>query len=223
MKKFFGKDMSGLLKAKLQYDVDFSPAIIRQLATVLRSAVYDNWKVRDEWSTPAPEPDIDVDQWLEQSATENMRYSELFGYWTTNSLFFPYSPLSSWHCSVDLIREHDERFTVLLLITEAAKYEIQGERELDRMKMVAERISGEAKGGRLSQPRSPLEDPESEEWAEKEYQLWRTPNVWPQNKKCLQHIIEKLKCAFPVRALEINPELLNGEGSHGRTATEQQP
>ena len=49
------------------------------------------------------------------------------------------------------------------------------------------------------------DDPTYEAWMEKWNELDMETEVWPQNKRCFQNIIDCLTDLFPVEKIEIDP------------------
>jgi hypothetical protein len=106
-----------------------------------------------------------------------------------------------------LIKNSDESLTVHIDLPARVLYEVQGSREIMRM----EKIEREIRDGVCSVSTLRPEDvPDSDEWLERESALWDTPETSPANKKCLRHIIEKLKSALPVREVAIDERILDG-------------
>jgi hypothetical protein len=204
--------MSDLLEFEIKYDAVFSPRHVEEVLRALSVSVEENWRARDEWSTPQPEPGVNVAGWLRECGPDQLEWSELTHRWSSRSFYFSFSPLSWGQASVDLIKEQDGLLTALFFAPGWLPYEIQGEREIRRMDQEWDRIRGE-RGEPEPRERGPDEGhPNYDAWWEKRTRLGDTPCVWPQNKNCLRHIIERLCSVFPVRDLYIEEPLQDGEG-----------
>ena len=130
---------------------------------------------------------------------------------------FSFSPLSYRVAGIGFTEEQDGKMTVLVSVSSMQVYEVQGERQRQRM----EREWEEARKRRGESPPYPFgppdDDPDDDDdaWLTEYHDLDETPNVWPQNKRCLQHIIAGLKEALPVRKISIDAPLRE-DGEEGK-------
>lgn len=222
--------MSERISVRIDYQTPFSAGSIEKVLQAASTAIEHNWQtVRDQWSTDEPEYPVNIAAWLSECTPERMTWYGLTpddpeGYWATRPFELSFSPLSLYVCWLFIYKQPDDQLSVDLSVKEWALYEFKGEREQRRMEWEWDEIRRN-RGETTSGKRGPNEeDPRYDEW----WEQWNgldelDENVWPQNKKCLQHIIERLKSALPVRSVEIDEELRDGDTTLAVPPAEQQP
>jgi hypothetical protein len=198
--------MSDEIGILIDYDVPFTRENIRTVLAVLDVAVQDNWRLNDRWSDPEPKLKVELEQWLNQCTPNSM--SDLSEWTQSDSFYFEFSPLSAWVAYLIVCQEENGALSVMLNISKSVIHERQGHRERYRMKYEREKTAQATGKSAVGKNGSNENDPSSEaRWAE--YQrLEDTRPVWGDNKKCLLHIIDRLKSVFPVREVHIDAELL---------------
>jgi hypothetical protein len=204
--------MAERLHCSIDYLALFSTEGVKRILSTLAGAVQDNWPLRDEWSTAEPEYPVDIDRWLVTCGPEVMQRFEgkrADQTWSccTQELTFSFSPLSAWTAWLFIAKEHDGRVSILLSVPRGVLHEYQGEREQCRMEWEWDEIR-QQRGEDPVGKRGPDEGhPSYDEWWEKWNALADTPAAWPNNKRCIEHIIEKLRTALPVRDVSIDEQL----------------
>ncbi|HEV2295487.1 MAG TPA: hypothetical protein VGR35_16680 [Tepidisphaeraceae bacterium] len=201
--------MSDSLKAKIDYETDFTTAVASVLQA-LADSVSDNWRVLcDEWSSAEAAPKVDVDAWAAQCAAGKMeRFQSNDGaVFYAAMMDFAFSPASSLLCSCVVLQRADGGLSVSLLLDRNAPGETVGDREQRRMEAPWEeaRLHRTVRTDRSIGPDE--DDPTFDAWWEKWDALEDTPPVWPQNKKAIQNIISRLAAVHPLRFASIDPEL----------------
>jgi hypothetical protein len=180
----------------------------------LASAVAENWRdARDEWSPPELEDPIDVEGWAKEFTREHMRQREFEGppHWISREFGFSYSPLSSRGANFGVRENHDGTLRAWIGVPDRERIEVRGDRRRKQMARHWEQIR-RRRGERPPFRTGPDDDdPGYDEWWREYDRLEETPLVWPQNKRCIQHIISRLRAALPMRMVEIDEPLRGGE------------
>ena len=208
--------MSFDLTAIIDYNVPFEPINIERVLNLLNSAVADNWSNgRDEWSDFTPGHMVAPEECLIDCYYEKMSRYEIDNqvHWMSKSFIFSYSPVSSSFASITFFDISRRNLKVLIRISGYQQFEVQGERRRQRMERESEEVRRQ-RGEVPPYPKGPDdEDPSYDAWWQEYYDLEETPAVWPQNKRCFQHIIAQLRTAFPVREIKIDKALQDGEAT----------
>lgn len=203
--------MSESYYAEVRCNVPYQRSNVEKALNAIASAVDHNWLLhRDQWSSPKPEYPVDLQSWLEICDPKRLHDTIVEGSpyrRTTDQLGFSYSPLSIRVAGLYLREVADGSLEVDITVSGSHLGERRGDRRRERM----EREWDDVRRGRGEAPPREigpdLDDPEYEEWYEEYYDLEATPNVWPQNKACINHIVRKLQEVFPVAEVSIDPKL----------------
>jgi hypothetical protein len=209
--------MSDWMRIEFRYDVPYTSDDVEAVLRILAKAVDENWKDRDEWSSPRPDLPVDVEGWQPLLGPERLAWDDIFKHWRPRAenapewkfteLRFSFSPLSINALSIKPIKQPDESLVMQCLINSSVFYELRGDRQCERMEDEWDRIRA-GRGEPEPRERGPdMDDPEYEGWWDKHVELEETFSVWPQVKRHLRHIIEALRVVLPVRDERIDPRL----------------
>jgi hypothetical protein len=187
----------------IDYEAKLSRDSARLVLEALNAAVGDNWQHRDQWSTPEPEYMVEVNEWADQwdpPAMKKVEHQGLPSYWTARADYvFSFSPISNHECCLRVMGWEDGTFSVSTRVLDWVLSEAQSYRECFRLEQAAGKA---AAGGNTT-----LSDELLSKRDTTEMMAAADAKVWPQNKKCLLNILEKLKAALPVREVRVDDEL----------------
>jgi hypothetical protein len=206
--------MSELHYCYIEYEAPFGPRSVEEVLQALALAVAENWRdARDEWSPPEPEHPIDAEGWAKEFTRAHMTQLEFEGrpYWISREFGFSYSPQSSRSANFGVGENHDGTLRARIGVSDQQRIEVRGDRRRSQMKRRWEQIR-RRRGERPPFRTGPDDDdPGYDEWWREYDRLEETPEVWPQNKRCIQHIISRLRAALPVRNVTMDEPLRGGE------------
>lgn len=201
--------------ARIRFQVPYQRSHVDKVLNAIASAVQDNWRLyRDQWSTPEPEYRVDTEERAELCDPLHLRDAVVEGlsYRRSTAEFgFSFSPLSARVAGLWLLEMDDGCLCVGVSVSRSYLGETRGDRRRDRMEREwddVRRNRGEAPPREIGPD---LDDPEYDEWYKEYYDLEETPNVWPQNKACINHIVRTLQGVLPVAEVSIDPQLQSME------------
>ena len=196
--------MSVTLRAVIQYDLPYTHDRVRPLFEATAEVVEENRQHRDQWTEDVQQIMVDVDKWMLKLESETWQKGFYKGEpMKFNGFPFHFTRLNLREAWLFIETNEEQDFVVVISISSHIIDEVEGDRELHRMRKY-EKEHPEI-----------LED---DDWWDKKSELTESEWIGPFLVSLLRRVVERLLLVYPIRETVLNPWLdpaaeLDSEGT----------